>query len=77
MFMYNSPKLTDVRLQDGFLAPRQHTNGKVTLPSAVQKCHDTGHVDAFRMQWRPGMPKHRIFTGIRILLKFPACCSCC
>jgi DUF1680 family protein len=57
MFKYNSPQLTAVRLQDGFLAPRQHTNGKVTIPAAVQQCRDTGRIDAFRLQWRPGMPR--------------------
>ena len=62
MFKYRSPELDEVRLQDGFLAPRQHTNGKVTIPSAVRQCKDTGRIDAFRLQWREGMPnKPHIF----------------
>ncbi len=57
MFKYRSPRLSEVRLQDGFLFPRQRTNGKVTIPSAVRQCRDTGRIDAFRLQWRPGMAK--------------------
>ena len=66
MFKYRSPELSEVRLQDGFLAPRQYSNGKVTIPSAVRQCRDTGRIDAFRLQWRPGMPKKPQSSGFRL-----------
>ncbi|HYP07247.1 MAG TPA: beta-L-arabinofuranosidase domain-containing protein, partial [Bryobacteraceae bacterium] len=38
---------TAVQLTDNFWAPRIHINRTVTLPTAFQKCEETGRVDNF------------------------------
>jgi DUF1680 family protein len=38
---------TDVKLTDGFWAPRIETNRKVTIPHVLQKCEETGRIDNF------------------------------
>ena len=47
---------TDVRLSDGFWAPRQRTNHEVTLPHQHRMCKESGRLDAFRLQWKAGEP---------------------
>lgn len=48
--------LKDVRLEDAFWAPRQRVNREVTLPHEYQMCKETGRIDAFRLEWKPGDP---------------------
>ncbi|MDP2950671.1 MAG: glycoside hydrolase family 127 protein [Chloroflexota bacterium] len=45
-----------VSLEDGFWAPRQETNRKVTIPFLEKKLRDNGCIDALKLEWRPGMP---------------------
>ena len=45
-----------VQLQDPFFAPRVRTNHERTIPSNLEKCHETGRFDAFRLDWKEGMP---------------------
>jgi hypothetical protein len=39
---------TQVRVNDGFWAPKMETNRTVTVPFALQKNEETGRVDNFR-----------------------------
>jgi len=49
-------ELADVRIADTFWAPRQETNRTVGIRHQYQQCKDTGRLDAFKLDWRPGMP---------------------
>ena len=48
--------LEKVDITDSFWAPRQETNRTVTLPIQYQQCKETGRIDAFRLDWKPGDP---------------------
>lgn len=45
-----------IKLKDNFFAPRQLTGLKVTIPSALQRCEETGRLKAFRLKWKSGEP---------------------
>ncbi len=45
-----------VRLDDDFWAPRQETNRRTTLAIEYDQLKQTGRLDAFRLEWRPGQP---------------------
>ncbi len=45
-----------VRIADGFWTPRLDVNRTVTLPHQYRMCQETGRLDAFRLEWKPGMP---------------------
>ena len=49
----NSKKipLPSVKLTDKMLAPRIEQCIKVTIPTSLQKCRDTGRIDAFKLEW--------------------------
>ncbi|OPZ24946.1 MAG: Non-reducing end beta-L-arabinofuranosidase [Lentisphaerae bacterium ADurb.BinA184] len=47
---------TNVRFTDGFWAPRQEVNHRVTLPHQYRVCKKTGRLDALRLDWKPGQP---------------------
>ena len=49
-------ELTNVSISDQFWAPRIETNRRVTLPHEYVQLKDTGRIDAFRLQWKPGDP---------------------
>jgi hypothetical protein len=50
------------RFTGGFWQPRLDTNRKTTLPIELQRCRETGRLDAFKLTWREGMPgKPHIF----------------
>ncbi|MHB9130961.1 MAG: glycoside hydrolase family 127 protein [Armatimonadota bacterium] len=46
---------TRVRITDAFWAPRIQVNRERTLPAEYRQCKDTGRIDAFRLDWQPGM----------------------
>ena len=48
--------LADVTIADAFWAPRVETNRRVTVPHEYEQCLETGRIDAFRLQWKPGDP---------------------
>lgn len=53
---------TDVRIGGRFWAPRLEVNRTATLPHEYEQCEQTGRVDGFRLQWRPGVePKPHFF----------------
>lgn len=40
---------TSVHVEDHFWSPRFHTHKEVTIPSAFQKCEETGRIDNFKV----------------------------
>jgi len=56
MTKYQNPKVGEIRLNDEFFAPRVQTNHTDTLPANIRKCHETGRIEAFRLDWKKGMP---------------------
>ncbi|NUQ01225.1 MAG: glycoside hydrolase family 127 protein [Armatimonadetes bacterium] len=48
--------LGQVSIDGGYWGPRLTTNRTVTLPIELDHCRETGRIDAFRMDWRPGQP---------------------
>jgi uncharacterized protein len=53
---------TRVTIDDAFWAPRRLTNRKVSVPHQYEMCLKTGRIDAWRLQWKPGMePVPHIF----------------
>ena len=52
-----------IRLCDRFFAPRQKRNLTVTIPEALQRCRETGRLDAFNLHYRPGsdIPEPHIY----------------
>jgi DUF1680 family protein len=47
---------TRVSLADPFWAPRQSVNHEITLPIEYEQCKQTGRIDAWRLDWKPGQP---------------------
>jgi len=45
-----------VRFTDGFWRVRREVNRSVTIPTEYEQLRKTGRIDAFRLDWRPGMP---------------------
>ena len=54
--------LTRVTVEDSFWASRIRVNHEQTLPHEYKQCKDTGRIDAFLLNWEPGMqPKPHYF----------------
>ncbi len=54
MRKYSNIPLTAVKLNDKILAPRLGKCIKVTIPSALEKCRETGRIGAYKLDWEPG-----------------------
>ncbi|KPC99720.1 Non-reducing end beta-L-arabinofuranosidase [Geobacillus sp. BCO2] len=53
---------TRVKIEDRFWAERIRINKEYTIPFQYQKCKETGRIDAFKLDWKPGMePVPHIF----------------
>lgn len=53
---------TRVTIDDAFWAPRRKTNCEVSVPHQYAMNKETGRIDAWRLQWKPGTePKPHIF----------------
>lgn len=53
---------TKVTVEDSFWAPRMKVNREQTVPHEYKQCKDTGRIDAFLLNWKPGMePKPHYF----------------
>ena len=46
---------TEVQIDDSFWNERLRINREVSLPYQYWQCQETGRIDAFRLQWQPGM----------------------
>jgi len=54
--------LTQVTVEDSFWASRMEVNREQTIPHEYKQCKDTGRIDAFLLNWKPGMePKPHYF----------------
>jgi hypothetical protein len=59
---YQPLPLTQVTVDDEFWAPRMRANRERTLPAVYRQLKETGRIDAFRLDWRPGVePAPHIF----------------
>ena len=46
----------NVAITGGFWQKRQTVNRENTLPIEYRQCKDTGRIDAWKLEWKPGMP---------------------
>jgi uncharacterized protein len=61
-FAWKPVPLTDVRIDDEFWSPRLRISREQTIPYEYRQCKQTGRIDAFRLDWRPGQePVPHIF----------------
>ncbi|MBS4219146.1 glycoside hydrolase family 127 protein [Bacillus sp. FJAT-49711] len=59
---YKPISFTDVVIDDLFWAKRLEVNREQTIPFQYEQCKNTGRIDAFRLDWKPGMePMPHIF----------------
>ncbi len=60
--LYEPVPFTQITVDDRFWSPRLRVNREHTLPHIYQQCRDTGRIDAFRLNWKPGLePVPHIF----------------
>jgi hypothetical protein len=52
--MYTPIPFPSVSISDAFWSSKLRVNREATLPIEYQQCKDTGRVDAFRLEWKPG-----------------------
>ncbi|MHB1354420.1 MAG: glycoside hydrolase family 127 protein [Anaerolineae bacterium] len=57
----SKPLLQNVEITSGFWGERQAANRERTIPAIYHQMKDTGHLDAWRLDWQPGQPKPHIF----------------
>ncbi len=79
MKRFSAVPYTQIDIDSGFWAYRQQLNREVTTGAVMRRFQDTGRFDAFKMDWREGMPnKPHIFwdsdiakwlEGVAYLLK--------
>jgi len=60
MNRFESIPFTEVRIDDAFWNDRLRINREVSIPYQYEQCLKTGRIDAFRLQWKPGLgePPH-------------------
>ena len=56
MRKYRNAEIQEVTVQDKFLSPRMAANRQVTVPYSYKRCQETGRIDAFKLDWKEGMP---------------------
>lgn len=56
MRKYRNADIQEVTVQDKFLSPRMAANRQVTVPYSYKRCQETGRIDAFKLDWKEGMP---------------------
>ncbi len=54
---YREASLASVVPNDILLADRIEATRKATIPASLRKCRETGRIDAFKLDWKEGMPK--------------------
>ncbi len=50
------PNVKNVKLLPGFWQRLQKLNRDITLPTEYEQCKNTGRLDAWKLEWKPGMP---------------------
>ncbi|KGM45070.1 glycoside hydrolase family 127 protein [Neobacillus niacini] len=53
--MLKPVSFTKVVIDDAFWSPRIKVNREQTIPHQYQQCKETGRIDAFKLNWKPGM----------------------
>ena len=53
---YRCSKINKVVPADPILKRAIDTDRTSTIPSSLKKCYETGRIDAFKLEWKPGMP---------------------
>ena len=53
---YRCAKISKVTPADPILKRAIETDKTSTIPSSLQKCYETGRIDAFKLNWKEGMP---------------------
>ncbi|MDQ0973199.1 DUF1680 family protein [Neobacillus niacini] len=53
--MLKPVSFTNVGIDDAFWSPRIKVNREQTIPHQYQQCKETGRIDAFKLNWKPGM----------------------
>ncbi|MBR6371734.1 MAG: glycoside hydrolase family 127 protein [Victivallales bacterium] len=53
---YKCASLENVQINAPFIRVRLERNHSVTIPTNIRKCKETGRFDAFKLDWKPGMP---------------------
>ena len=48
--------MKSVKLNDRYLSFLTELCGNSVIPYSIQRCDETGRIDAFRLDWKPGMP---------------------
>ena len=48
--------LSKVKFESDFWSKVQQRNREVTIPAVWQRCKETGRIDAWKLEWQPGMP---------------------
>ena len=61
MKKFTSPAVGQVAVQDSYFAPRIEANHAATIPASLKFSRETGRIDAFKLNWKPGMPKQPHF----------------
>ena len=66
---------TAVQFDDAFWSPRIQVNRERTLPIEYRQCKQTGRIDAFRLDWMPGVePVPHIFWDSDVAKWLEAAC---
>ncbi len=59
---YRPVPFTAITIADSFWEPRIRVNREQTLPHVYRHCRETGRIDAFKLDWKPGVePVPHIF----------------
>ncbi|MBR2722896.1 MAG: glycoside hydrolase family 127 protein [Lentisphaeria bacterium] len=53
---YRCAEISKVSPEDVILKRAIETDKKSTIPSSLAKCYETGRIDAFKLNWKEGMP---------------------
>ena len=56
MKKFSSPAVGQVVVQDAYFAPRIEANHEATIPASLKFSRDTGRIEAFKLNWKPGRP---------------------
>ena len=53
---YTSAPLGKIQIDGGFWGQLMEVNRRATLPIQYKQCKETGRIDAFKLEWKPGQP---------------------
>ncbi len=53
---YTSAPLGKIQIDGGFWGQLMEVNRHATLPIQYKQCKETGRIDAFKLEWKPGQP---------------------